>query len=67
MNRLGFTHLSFRVDDVDSMIATIVEHGGRALADRTVKFDGGNRGVMATDPDGNLLEFIERIPRLTGS
>lgn len=67
MNRLGFTHLSFRVDDVDSMIAAIVEHGGRALADRTVKFDGGNRGVMATDPDGNLLEFIERIPPLTGS
>ena len=61
MNRLGFTHLSFRVDDVDSMIATIVEHGARALADRTVKFDGGN-GAMATDPDGNLLEFIERIP-----
>ena len=67
MNRLGFTHLSFRVDDVDGVVATIVKRGGRLLADRTVRFDGGNRGLMATDPDGNLLELIERIPRLTGN
>lgn len=67
MNSLGFTHLSFRVDDVDSVVATIVQRGGRVLADRTVRFDGGNRGLMVTDPDGNLLELIERIPRLTGN
>lgn len=66
MNGLGFTHLSFRVDDVDDMLDAIVANGGRMLQDRTVTFDGGNRGVMATDPDGNLLELIERNPRRTG-
>ena len=66
MNALGFTHLSFRVDDVDALTAAVVEHGGRRLSDRSVSFDGGNRGVMLTDPDGNLLELIERIQRMTG-
>lgn len=62
MNALGFTHLSFRVDDPDALVAAVTAHGGRLLADRTVVFAGGNRGLMLTDPDGNLLELIERIP-----
>ncbi len=62
MNARGFTHLSFLVDDVDELTETIVKHGGRLLGDRTAVFDGGNRGVMLTDPDGNLLELIERRP-----
>ncbi|ORV86197.1 VOC family protein [Mycolicibacterium iranicum] len=66
MNALGFTHLSFRVDDVDAVTGDVVQHGGHLLADRSVAFDGGNRGVMLTDPDGNLLELIERVQRMTG-
>jgi catechol 2,3-dioxygenase-like lactoylglutathione lyase family enzyme len=61
MNSLGFTHLSFRVDDIDALATAIVAHGGRLLADRTVSFGGGNRGMMLADPDGNLIELIERI------
>lgn len=63
MNSLGFTHISLRVDDVDALVDEVVERGGRLLADRTVKFGGGNRGLMLTDPDGNLLELIERPSR----
>lgn len=66
MNRLGFTHLSFRVNDVDGIVDAIVAHGGRVIPERSVNFGGGNLGVMATDPDGNLLELIERTPRQTG-
>jgi glyoxylase I family protein len=62
MNALGFTHLSFRVDDPDRLVAEAVAHGGQLLADRTVVFGGGNRGLMVSDPDGNLLELIERTP-----
>lgn len=62
MNVLGFTHLSFRVDDADALTEAVIEHGGQLLADRTVVFAGGNRGLMLTDPDGNLLEIIERVP-----
>jgi len=61
MNALGFTHLSFRVDDADALATAVVEHGGQLLAHRTVVFSGGNRGLMLTDPDGNMLELIERI------
>jgi glyoxylase I family protein len=61
MNELGFTHLSFRVDDVDRLAAAAVAAGGRLLDERTVVFAGGNRGLMLADPDGNLLELIERL------
>ena len=63
MNQTGFTHLSFRVEDPDALASAIVEQGGRLLGERTVTFAGGNRGLMATDPDGNLLELIERLSK----
>ena len=63
MNAIGLTHLSFRAHDVDALADTIVAYGGRLLADRTVTFDGGNKGLMLTDPDGNLIELIESLPR----
>jgi glyoxylase I family protein len=63
MNALGFTHLSFRVDDPDRLVDAITRHGGRVHDERTVTFGGGNRGMMVTDPDGNWVELIERPPR----
>jgi glyoxylase I family protein len=63
MNAVGFTHLSFRVDEPDELLARIVRSGGEAWPERTVTFEHGNRGLMATDPDGNWLELIERTPR----
>jgi glyoxylase I family protein len=61
MNELGFTHLSFRVDDVDRLAVAAVAAGGSLMDERTVVFAGGNRGLMLADPDGNLLELIERL------
>lgn len=63
MNATGFTHLSFRVDDVEAFTDAVVAHGGNLLADRTVAFADGNRGMMLTDPDGNLIELIERLSK----
>lgn len=63
LNTPGLSHLSFRVDDADEMVARIERCGGRAWPERTVKFDGGNRGLMATDPDGTWIELIERRGR----
>ena len=63
MNAVGFTHLSFRVDgpeEIDELVARIERCGGRAWAERTVAFEGGGRGLMTSDPDGNWLELIER-------
>jgi glyoxylase I family protein len=61
MNALGFTHLSFRVDDPDELVARVERHGGRLWEKRTVTFKGENRGFMVSDPDGNWLELIERV------
>lgn len=63
MNALGFTHLSFRVDDPEALIASITRLGGELHAERTAVFDDGNRGLMLSDPDGNWIELIERVPR----
>lgn len=60
LNAPGLSHLSFRVDDADELIARIERCGGHAWPERTVKFDGGNRGLMATDPDGTWIELIEK-------
>lgn len=62
MNAVGFTHLSFRVDDPDAFVAHIERLGGQARPERSVTFVAGNRGLMATDPDGNWIELIERAP-----
>jgi glyoxylase I family protein len=60
MNALGFTHLSFRVDAPEVLLERVEKHGGRLWPERTVTFDGGSRGFMVSDPDGNWLELIER-------
>jgi glyoxylase I family protein len=62
MNALGFTHLSFRVDNPDRLVEKITRLGGRLHGERTTVFGAGNRGLMLTDPDGNWLELIERLP-----
>lgn len=60
MNRPGFTHLSIRVDDLEDLAAAITSAGGQVVEGTTVTFDGGNRGIMALDPDGTRIELIER-------
>jgi glyoxylase I family protein len=66
MNDVGFTHLSFLVDNVDELAQRIVAHGGRHLSEHTVTFEGGTRGLMLLDPDGTRLELIERVARPPG-
>ena len=60
MNALGFTHLSFAVDDLDQVAESIEQIGGRVLEETRATFKSGNRGVFALDPDGARIELIER-------
>ena len=51
MNALGFTDLSFRVDDpdvIDALVAPITHTAARIPRERTVSFDGGGRGLMGS-------------------
>ncbi len=60
MNRVGLTHLAFRVGDLDELCRRIEAGGGTVLPGTTATFEQGNRGVMTLDPDGVRVELIER-------
>ena len=64
MNRLGITHLSLRVDDLDAMAATIESFGGTVLEATRTTFGAPGASldfVYCTDPDGVRIELM-RLP-----
>ena len=60
VNRVGLTHLAFRVDDLDAWCERIRAAGGTVLEHTASRFVTGNRGIMAVDPDSTRIELIER-------
>jgi glyoxylase I family protein len=69
MTELGFTHLSFRVEDVDGLNEAIVAAGGAVLEQtRTVLGDPADpdvpRLLYLTDPDGTRIELMQNVPDL---
>jgi glyoxylase I family protein len=60
MNRLGFTHLSLRVADLEVALAAIASGGGTCLADTRIDNDAwGSKAVFVTDPDGLRIELLQ--------
>jgi catechol 2,3-dioxygenase-like lactoylglutathione lyase family enzyme len=58
MNRLGLTHLSFVVADIDAVAERIAACGGRVL--HQTRTDSADSTVMyCTDPDGVRIELME--------
>jgi catechol 2,3-dioxygenase-like lactoylglutathione lyase family enzyme len=53
LNELGFTHMSFCVDDLDGFLARVPEYGGEVLADTHIGL-----AVFVRDPDGQLVEVL---------
>ena len=71
MTELGFTHLSFRVEDVDGLTDAIVAAGGQLVeSTRTVLGDvedpTSGRFIYLTDPDGTRIELMQNVPDLSG-
>lgn len=71
MTELGFTHLSFRVDDVDGLTEDILAAGGTLVeTTRTVLGDADDpasgRFIYLTDPDGTRIELMQNVPDLSG-
>ena len=58
---LGFTHLSFHVDDVDSTAAHLVDCGGTVI--ETTRANLGIEVVFLADPDGARVELMAPKPR----
>lgn len=58
--QLGFTHLSFYVDDVDAAAARLVEVGGTLL--ESTRASIGVEIVFLADPDGARVELMAPKP-----
>ena len=62
VNQLGLTHLSFRVHDVASVAARLVELGGALVEPSRTTIDLGGavlEFVYCTDPDGVRVELMD--------
>ena len=60
MNRVGLSHLSFRVADLESVVAVAERAGGKCL--RETQVDNAARQtkvVFITDPDGLRIELLQ--------
>jgi catechol 2,3-dioxygenase-like lactoylglutathione lyase family enzyme len=58
INKLGLTHLSFRVDDVDAAAALVAEHGGTVHPETRTTM-GTLDFVYCSDPDGTRVELMK--------
>lgn len=61
MNQLGLTHLSMRVDDLDSVLRELREAGVEVRDDTRVDIPAAQtKAVFISDPDGTLIELVEQ-------
>ncbi len=61
LNRLGLTHLSLRVDDLDAQLAELRKAGVNLLSHTRIAIpEAEARAVFITDPDGMLIELVQQ-------
>lgn len=60
INRPGFAHIAFAVDDIETARDTVIEAGGKIIG-KTVSLEVSGAGkvtfVYLTDPEGNISEL----------
>jgi len=61
---LGFKHVAFTVDDVDAVARRLKAHDVPFTVE-PVDAPGGVRLAFFRDPDGNLLEIVDRLPQMS--
>jgi catechol 2,3-dioxygenase-like lactoylglutathione lyase family enzyme len=60
MNQYGLTHLSFRVTDLDAVLAGLRAAGERVLEDTIIRFpEWQSAACFIVDPDGQLIELVQ--------
>jgi catechol 2,3-dioxygenase-like lactoylglutathione lyase family enzyme len=59
MNRLGLTHLSLEVEELDGLLPRLARLGGRVLEETRIGAGAGTRAIFVTDPDGTLIELVQ--------
>ena len=58
----GFSHLAFDVRDLDGEHARLLAHGARQVMTPRPSPEPGVRMSYLADPDGNLIELVQRHP-----
>ena len=61
-NRLGCSHISFTVDDLQKTLIEIEEMGGSFNHTGELSSNGKVKVAYCHDPEGNLLELVEENP-----
>lgn len=60
MNQLGLSHLSFRVDDLTSLVVELRAAGSRVVESSYIDIPVvGAAAVFVLDPDGNRIELVQ--------
>lgn len=72
MTELGFTHLSFRVEDLSELNEAVIAAGGKVLANTVTVLGAADdpaapRLMYLTDPDGTRIELMQNVPDLSAS
>ncbi len=60
INKQGFGHIAFHVDEVEKVLEKVIQNGGKKLGE-IIKKDYGEKGILtavyAKDPEGNFIEI----------
>ncbi len=60
VNRVGLTHLSLLVDDLDATLASVVAHGGSVIAaSRIANERFASKAQFVLDPDQTRIELVQ--------
>jgi glyoxylase I family protein len=61
MNRLGLTHLSLRVEDLQALLPELEAAGVEILRDTRIDIpEARSAAVFVADPDGTLIELVQQ-------
>jgi lactoylglutathione lyase len=56
----GYSHLALTAPDIGEVFATALAAGGRAVIEPSPSPEPGVRFAFLADPEGNLVELVER-------
>jgi catechol 2,3-dioxygenase-like lactoylglutathione lyase family enzyme len=65
--RQGWFQFALTVPDIEATFAAVVAGGAQPSLAPTTAPDGVSLVAFVRDPDGNLVEFLQRFPESTGS
>jgi hypothetical protein len=60
VNRHGLTHLSFQVEEMETVLTEVTRCGGRRLDETRISPSADTDAIFCTDPDGTLIELVQR-------